>query len=266
MAMRVRIKDLTKIYSVKRAPLIALEGLCLDVRDGEFLSVVGPNGCGKTTLLRLIAGLDVATAGTINFLGVRRCESLVSMVWQSSALLPWRRVDGNIALPPEIKEKPWPVLKRITNRFLHLAGLKEFQGLYPYQLSGGMKQKTDLARALANDPEVILMDEPFANLDALTRCLLRQELLTLWEQDKKTVIFVTHDLEEAIFLADRVAMMTASPGRIREVMSLALPRPRTMMTLGHPHFVAAVKHIWSLLEKDVAQGPSPPEVAQAKTI
>lgn len=249
--MRVRIEELKKVFRLKRQELVALDGVNLDVRDQEFMAVVGPNACGKSTLLRLVAGLETPTSGTVKFLGTRRAESLVSMVWQTAALLPWRKVDNNVALPPEFKDKPRLLLKRITNRFLNLARLKEWEEYYPHQLSSGMKQRTDIARALANDPEVLLMDEPFANLDALTRGLLRQELLNLWEREKKTVIFVTHDLEEAVLLSDRVAVMTAAPGKINEVVEVNLPRPRNIMTQGHPSFARVVARLWCLLEADV---------------
>ncbi|HZH81809.1 MAG TPA: ABC transporter ATP-binding protein, partial [Phototrophicaceae bacterium] len=203
--MKVVVRGLTKVYTTHQGDLRAIGGINLDVRDREFFGIIGPTGCGKTTLLQIIGRLEAPSTGTVEFVGEQHAKSPVSMVFQDSALMPWRTVEENVPLGAEFRKEQPSVLKRIGQMFLEIVRLADFAGARPHELSGGMKQKVAIARALANDPEVVLMDEPFANLDAQTRLVMREELLRIWERDKKTVILVTHNLEEAVMLCDRIA-------------------------------------------------------------
>ncbi|MBI2361716.1 MAG: ABC transporter ATP-binding protein [Deltaproteobacteria bacterium] len=249
--MRVVIHGLTKEYVTGKWKIRALGGVSLEVRDREFFGVIGPTGCGKTTLLNIVAGLQTPTHGSVEFVGEKRTRAMVSMVFQDAALMPWRTVDRNVPLGPEFRGDPKPVYHRITQFFLEMVRLLDFGSAHPDELSGGMKQKVALARALANDPEVILMDEPFANLDAQTRLLLREELLRIWERDKKTVLLVTHNIEEAVMLCDRIAVMSAAPGVIKNVIAVDVRRPRTLKSMSDPDFVRCLEKIWDLLRYEV---------------
>jgi NitT/TauT family transport system ATP-binding protein len=204
-----------------------------------------------------MAGLEKQTTGSVEFVGERHTQSVVSMVFQDAALMPWRTVEENVPLGPEFRQEEASVYKRVSRFFLEVVRLLDFAGAQPHELSGGMKQKAAIARALANDPQVILMDEPFANLDAQTRLLMRDELLRIWERDKKTVILVTHNLEEAVMLCDRIAVMSARPGLIKETLTVDIPRPRTMKSMREPAFGKCMEKIWDLLryEVDAAMRP-----------
>jgi len=221
------------------------------VRDREFFGIIGPTGCGKTTLLHIMAGLEAATNGSVEFIGEKITRSVVSMVFQDAALMPWRTVEENVPLGPEFRKEQPSVLKRASQFFLEMVRLLDFSGARPAELSGGMKQKVAIARALANDPEVILMDEPFASLDAQTRLLLREELLRIWERDKKTVILVTHNLEEAVMLCDRIAVMSAAPSVVKRVVAVDVPRPRNFRSMRDPDFGRCMEQIWDLLRYEV---------------
>jgi NitT/TauT family transport system ATP-binding protein len=252
--MRVVIHGLTKTFVSGRKgerKVRALAGVDLEVRDREFFGVIGPTGCGKTTLLHILAGLEKPTDGTVEFVGEKRTEAMVSMVFQDAALMPWRTVADNVPLGPEFRKQSVPAYKRVTQFFLEVVRMLDFGGTHPMELSGGMKQKVAIARALANDPEVIVMDEPFANLDAQTRLLLREELLSIWEKHKKTVILVTHNIEEAVMLCDRVAVMSAAPGVVKSVVTIDVPRPRGIKSMGNPDFIRCLEKIWELLRSEV---------------
>jgi NitT/TauT family transport system ATP-binding protein len=249
--MRVVVHGLTKEFMTGQGKVRALAGVDLEVRDREFFGVIGPTGCGKTTLLNIVAGLQKPTNGSVEFVGEKRTQAMVSMVFQDAALMPWRTVDRNVPLGPEFRGDPKPMYQRVTQFFLEMVRLLDFSSAHPSELSGGMKQKVALARALANDPEVILMDEPFANLDAQTRLLLREELLGIWERDKKTVILVTHNIEEAVMLCDRVAVMSAAPGVVKNVITVDVRRPRTLKSMSDPDFVRCLEKIWDLLRYEV---------------
>jgi NitT/TauT family transport system ATP-binding protein len=249
--MKVVIHALTKEFSTARGPFRALGGIQFEVREQEFFGIIGPTGCGKTTLLQIIAGLDGPTQGSVEFVGDKRTKAMVSMVFQDSALMPWRTVEDNVPLGDEFRKEHPSLLKRVSQFFLEVVRLADFSGAQPHELSGGMKQKVAIARALANDPEVILMDEPFANLDAQTRLLLREELLRIWERDKKTVILVTHNLEEAVMLCDRIAVLSAPPAVVKSVITVDVPRPRTIRSMSSPDFARCVEKIWDLLRYEV---------------
>lgn len=249
--MRVVIHGLTKEFVTGQGKTRALAGVDLEVQDREFFGVVGPTGCGKTTLLNIIAGMEKPTMGTVEFVGEKRTQSLVSMVFQDAALMPWRTVERNVPLGPEFRKESASVSQRVAQFFLEIVRLLDFRASHPAELSGGMKQKVAIARALANDPEVILMDEPFANLDAQTRLLLREELLRIWERDKKTIILVTHNIEEAVLLCDRIAVMSAAPAVVKSVVRVDMPRPRNFKSMTDPDFVRCLEKIWDLLRYEV---------------
>jgi NitT/TauT family transport system ATP-binding protein len=249
MPRKLEISGLSKWFG----DLEALRGLDVAVERGEFIAVVGPSGCGKTTFLRMVAGLEPATSGTILLDGAPLSGpgGNRGFVFQNDSLLPWRTVLGNALIGPEVAGRVGAEERQRTLDLLKLVGLGGFEQYYPRQLSGGMRQRVNLARALAIDPDVLLMDEPFASLDAQTREIMQTELLRIWEQGRKTVLFVTHQIDEAVFLADRVLVFARRPGRLQENVEIELPRPRGLELKRTPDFVAYVDHIWKLIEDDV---------------
>ena len=267
--MKVVVHGLTKEFTTAQGKTRALGGVDLEVRDREFFGIIGPTGCGKTTLLHIMAGLQTSTNGAVEFIGEKRTKSVVSMVFQDAALMPWRTVEENVPLGAEFRKEHSSVLKRTSQFFLEMVRLLDFSGARPAELSGGMKQKVAIARALANDPEVILMDEPFASLDAQTRLLLREELLRIWERDKKTVILVTHNLEEAVMLCDRIAVMSAAPGVVKSIVPVDVPRPRNFRSMRDPDFSRCMEKIWDLLryevDKSMRENHPPPKTEPEKS-
>jgi NitT/TauT family transport system ATP-binding protein len=249
MPRKLEITALSKWFG----ELEALQNVDVAVEQGEFISVVGPSGCGKTTFLRIVAGLEPATSGTILLDG----KPLLGpggnrgFVFQNDSLLPWRTVLSNALIGPEVAGQVGAKERQRTLDLLKLVGLGGFENYYPRQLSGGMRQRVNLARALAIDPEVLLMDEPFASLDAQTREIMQTELLRIWEQGRKTVVFVTHQIDEAVFLSDRVLVFARRPGRLQESVEIDLPRPRNLAIKRAPEFVAYVDRIWKMIEHDV---------------
>jgi NitT/TauT family transport system ATP-binding protein len=224
----IRIAGLSKFFIKGRSEVKALEHFDLEVADGEFACLLGPSGCGKTTVLRIVAGLEAKTNGVVQVHGreVVGAGADRGMVFQEFALIPWRTVKRNIEFGLEVKGVPPENRTEISQKLIDLVGLKGFEQAHPRQLSGGMKQRVGIARALANEPAVLLMDEPFGSLDAQTRNLMQKELLRIWSATGKTILFVTHSVDEAVFLADRIAVMTARPGKVREAIEVGLPRPR----------------------------------------
>ncbi len=207
---------------------LAVFDVNLEVADGEFVCLLGPSGCGKTTLLRMAAGLDSPTEGEL-FLDNRKIEGVnkeCGFVFQEYVLFPWRTVKGNIEFGPEVKGMQKEERERISNHYIELVGLKGFENHYPHELSGGMKQRVGIARAYANSPKLLLMDEPFGALDAQTRNLMQGELLRIWQEEHISALFVTHSVDEAVYLADRVVVLSARPGTVKEIFDVALPRPR----------------------------------------
>ena len=247
--MQVIVDRLAKRYQDRRGrDVIALEDVSFSAASEEFLAILGPSGCGKSTLLGLVAGLLPASAGEIFFEGERRAgQPLTATVFQEFALFPWRTAQANVELG--LEELGLPAAERAARARRHIEqmGLRGFEDKYPHQLSGGMRQRVGIARALAVNPAVLLMDEPFSALDAQTRTLMMEELLALWERTRKTILYVTHNIQEAVFMADRVVVLSRRPGRVLDTVVIDLPRPRTEAMLGELAFVRAADRIWKLI-------------------
>ena len=252
-APKVSIRDLSVTYVTRGRSVTALDRVSLDVRTGEFLCVVGPSGCGKSTLLRVCAGLARQFTGHADVRADRPNVPLTAMVFQDHALLPWRTVQANVEFGPENRGVPRAARRARAREMLALVGLDGFADAYPHQLSGGMRQRVGIARALANDPEVLLMDEPLAALDAQTRAILQEELLRIWSGLGKTVIYVTHSLEEALLLGDRIVLMTARPGRVKRIFLVPLGRPRGLEARSAPEFGALFEQVWADLREEVVR-------------
>jgi len=234
-----------KIYNSGQDEVVALEEVSLNVADGEFVTVVGRSGCGKTTLLKLTAGLLAPTSGTITVAGdsVRSPLTNIGIVFQAPVLLAWRKTLDNVLLQIEARHLDVAAYRKKALDLLDLTGLKGFEDRYPNELSGGMQQRVSISRALVHDPPLLLMDEPFGALDAITRDEMNLELLRIWGEATKTIVFITHSIAEAVFLGDRVVVMTPRPGRIAEVIDLELPRPRNTDLRDTPEFTGYVRHI-----------------------
>jgi NitT/TauT family transport system ATP-binding protein len=245
----IRIGNLCKTFG----DLVAIDDVSLDIGQGEFFTIVGPSGCGKTTLLRILAGLERASSGHVEIdvaAGSGRPEN--SMVFQGDSILPWMTVWQNAAYGLRMRNVAAATIKEVVGHYLDRTGLTRFAGYYPHQLSGGMRQRVAIARAFANDPQILLMDEPFSALDAQNKLLLQEELLRIWEDDKKTVVFITHSVDEAVLLGDRVMVMTAQPGRLKLFVPVPLARPRNIMDLqGAPDYGDLVHRIWTSLRDEV---------------
>ncbi len=241
LPVAIDIRDLSLTFETADAPVTALSQVDLQVRSGEFVSLIGPSGCGKTTLLRVMADLARPTAGTITINGTSPAEARLARaygyVFQSPALYAWRTVKRNLTLPLEIMGVPGAERELRAAQYLSMVGLRDFAGKFPWQLSGGMQQRVSIARALSFEPRLLLMDEPFGALDEITRDHLNEQLLRLWEQTQKTVIFVTHSIPEAVFLSNRIVVMSPRPGRILTVIESNLPSDRTLDVRETPAFL-----------------------------
>jgi NitT/TauT family transport system ATP-binding protein len=250
--MQLRCQDLCKTYPTRNGGVPALRDVTFGIEEHEFVCIVGPSGCGKTTLLKLIAGLDEPTKGSITFTnGTQERRPRNSLVFQEHGLLPWMTVLDNVAIGLERSETNRSARRQRAMAFIERVGLAHFASSYPHELSVGMRQRTGIARALLADTPVLLMDEPFGSLDAQTKIVLREELLGLWTENRKLVIFVTHDIEEALLLGDRVLAMTGRPGRIREEIPVPLSRPRALSDIQRTDISEIKWHIWKMLEDEV---------------
>jgi NitT/TauT family transport system ATP-binding protein len=265
---RLVLERLSLAYEQRAGAFMALADVDLAIEDGEFVTIVGPSGCGKSTLLMLIAALLAPSRGAVRLDGrlVTAPGSDRALVFQDFALLPWRTVLANVALGLELKGVPAQKRDAIARRHIAMVGLGAFAGHYPHQLSGGMRQRVGIARALAVEPEVLLMDEPFGALDAQIRQVMGCELLRIWERGRKTIVFVTHDIDEAIYLADRTIVMSASPGRIIADIPITLQRPRPLEIRNDPAFTAYRQRIWDLLEQEVLASNSWEQPQPAATV
>jgi len=247
----IRIGALRKEYGGGDGRIVALDNIDLSVSPGEFVCIVGPSGCGKSTLLRILAGLDQATSGTLD-IDSTGWPVVNAMVFQDSGLFPWMNVEKNVGFGLMTRGVPSTESAVRVEAALKLVDLIKFRHHYPHQLSGGMRQRGAIARAFVTDPGMLLMDEPFASLDAQNRAILQAELVRLWEETKKTVVYITHSIEEALLLGDRIVVMTAHPGRIKTVIESPFPHPRDVMALSaSPEFGALKLSIWRILEEEV---------------
>lgn len=247
----VRMRALGKIYHSPRGDIEALSQIDLDIAEGEFLSVLGPSGCGKSTLLRCLAGLEEISAGSVELRGVPVTQppEAMGIVFQRDVLLDWRTVISNVLLPVEFRNLAKSDYLDRARELLRMFGLGEYEHRYPWELSGGMRQRAAICRALLDDPALLLMDEPFGALDAMTRDQLNVELQRIWTATGKTVLFITHSIPEAIFLSDRIAVMAREPGRIEEIVEIDLPRPRRLAVREDSRFAAYSAHIRSIFER-----------------
>jgi NitT/TauT family transport system ATP-binding protein len=249
--MRIRFESTSKEYARRDAgALAALAGIDLTVASGEFVAIVGPSGCGKSTLLLLAAGLLPASAGRIVFDGERADRPLTALVFQEFALFEWRTVLQNVRFGLEVRRVPAAERDRLAHEYIRLVGLDGFEARYPSELSGGMRQRVGIARALCVDPAILLMDEPLSALDAQTRQLMQDEILGIWERSRKTVLYVTHNIQEAAYLADRIAVLSRRPGRIRAVLPVPFARPRREALLADAAFGRFTQDVWSMIRDE----------------
>ncbi|WP_262030048.1 ABC transporter ATP-binding protein [Microvirga sp. Mcv34] len=241
----IEIRNLAKTYRTRGGDVPSLRPINLDITDGEFVAVVGPSGCGKSTLLKLVAGLIPPTEGEVQIGGVavREPPDDVGIVFQSPVLLPWRSVLRNVMMPVEVRRLDRESHLTRARKLLSMAGLEDFQNKYPWQLSGGMQQRAAICRALVHDPKIVLMDEPFGALDAMTRERMNLELQRIHHETGKTILLITHSIPEAVFLADRVVVMSERPGAIAAIYDVTLPRPRNLDVMGHPTFIELTQRI-----------------------
>jgi len=269
-SVKIRLRDIRKRFVVRGRPVDALAGIDLEIGAGEFFCIVGPSGCGKTTLLRILAGLETKTAGSIEIArdgssGLNGERPLNSMVFQEQSIFPWMNVRDNIAFGLKAQGLGRAERYRVAEPYSLKVGLTGFEDAFPHQLSGGMKQRVSIARAFATDPEILLMDEPFAALDEQTKLILQAELLRVWEELRKTVLYVTHSIDEAIVLADRILVMSARPGRIKDIcdVSTIFPRPRRVEAVkSSPQYGELFGRVWGQLRQEVLDATAQPEVTR----
>jgi NitT/TauT family transport system ATP-binding protein len=253
--MKVLIDHISKVYIDRRGESTeALQDIHFAIEENEFVVVVGPSGCGKSTLLNIIAGLLSSTSGQVIFEGTQTdSRPHTAVVFQDFALFPWRTVLKNIVYGLEERGVKWQEQVEIAKRYITLVGLQGFENKYPHQLSGGMKQRVSIARALANDPLLLLMDEPFSALDAQTRTLMQYELSKIWEETQKSLLYITHNIQEAVFLGDRVVVLSRRPGRILDIIKIDLPRPRGEHLTLEKRYLEYVDAIWGHIKKQAKE-------------
>lgn len=249
------INNINKTFSTPSGQISALQDINLSIGQGEFFCIVGPSGCGKTTLLRILAGLESASSGNVDMTASRQDRPLNSMVFQEQSIFPWLTVEDNVAYGLKMRGIPKKLRNQIAQHYIHMIGLSKFAKAYPCQLSGGMKQRVSVARAFANDPEILLMDEPFGALDEQNRMILQQELLKIWEGARKTTVFITHSIDEALCLGDRVMVMSIHPGTVKTIIDIDLPRPRDVSTIRTTtRYNELFQIIWLHLRDEVLKG------------
>lgn len=256
----------TKTFSFRHGMAVtAVENLSLDVQEGEFLCLLGASGCGKTTMINMFAGFIQPTSGRVLLRGqpITKIEPRCGMLFQSYALFPWKTVQSNVEFGLKMKGVPRQERRDIAQRFIEMVKLAGFENHYPSELSGGMQQRVTLARILAADPEVLLMDEPFAALDAMTRQIMQEELLQIQEQSKKSIVFITHNIDEALVLADRIAILSARPGRLKTIIENTLPKPRHVSVQLTPAYTELKSLVWSAVEDEVQQHMEAAQMANA---
>jgi NitT/TauT family transport system ATP-binding protein len=250
---KLELNGISMLYSRRGQRFEALRNISFEVEAGEFISIVGASGCGKTTLLRIVDGLTMPTRGEVRVDGgaVTKPGPDRGFVFQQDALFPWRTVLDNVVFGLEVQGKSKRESRERADGLIRLVGLEGFEQHFPHELSGGMRQRANLARALTIDPDILLMDEPFAALDAQTREIMQSELLRIWRSNRKTVMFVTHQIDEAVYLADRVVVMTSRPGQVKAILEVDIPRPRDLSVKRTPVFLELVDAIWKMIEEEV---------------
>jgi NitT/TauT family transport system ATP-binding protein len=252
LEQKIRFAGVGKTFDTRHGAFTAVDGITLDIAAGQFFVIVGPSGCGKTTLLRMAAGLEMPTRGTITIGRARTDRPGNAMVFQGDSIFPWMTVFDNAAYGLRMRNAPKSEVDEVVGHYLERTGLTRFAKSFPHQLSGGMKQRVSIARAFATDPEVLLMDEPFSALDEQNKTLLQEELLRIWEETKKTVLFITHSVDEAVTLGDTIMVMTAHPGRSKAIIDVPFPRPRNVLELrATPAYGELVYDIWGQLRDEV---------------
>lgn len=255
--VKIRLNHLTKSFQTPGGPVTALDNVSLDIPSGCFFMIVGPSGCGKTTLLRILANLDTPTSGSVEVSAPAEGRPGNSMVFQGDSLFPWMTVWDNAAYGLMLRHVPKGEIRDTVGHYLSRTGLTRFAKSYPHQLSGGMRQRVSIARAFANDPDILLMDEPFSALDEQNKLLLQEELLRIWEETRKTVLFITHSVDEAVTLGDRVMIMTAQPGCVKQIVDVPFERPRSVLELrSRPAYGQFVYSIWGQLRDEVQRARS----------
>jgi len=248
----ILVQNVTKSFPSRSGLVTAIQDIEFSVGSGEFFCIVGPSGCGKTTLLRILAGLETATSGEVTISVTQKDRPVNSMVFQEQSVFPWMTVRDNVAYGLRLRGIPRKARMEIAEQYISMIGLTKFAECYPHQLSGGMKQRVSVARAFANDPEILLLDEPFGALDEQNRLLLQQELLKIWEGMRKTAVFITHSIDEALCLGDRIMIMTAHPGTIKCILDNDLPRPRDISSIwGSTQYHLLFQEIWGILREEV---------------
>lgn len=251
-AAKISIRNLTKTFLTRDRIFTAVDDISLEIQAGTFFMIVGPSGCGKTTLLRIVAGLEKHTSGSVEVVHSHPGCPGNSMVFQGDSIFPWMTVWDNAAYGLKMRNVPKRQIRETVGHYLDRTGLSKFANAYPHQLSGGMKQRVSIARAFANDPEVLLMDEPFSALDEQNKTLLQEELLRIWDETKKTVLFITHSVDEAVTLGDKIMVMTAHPGRTKAIVDVPFARPRSVLELrATPQYGELVYKIWGYLREEV---------------
>jgi NitT/TauT family transport system ATP-binding protein len=249
--VKIRLRNLTKTFESRSGLVTALDNVSLDIPTGCFFMIVGPSGCGKTTLLRILADLETPSSGSIE-VAAPAGRPGNSMVFQGDSLFPWMTAWENAAYGLTMRKRPKAEIDEVVGHYLNRTGMTKFAKAYPHQLSGGMRQRISIARAFANDPDILLMDEPFSALDEQNRLLLQEELLRIWEESRKTVLFITHSVDEAVTLGDRIMIMTAQPGRTKQIVDVPFERPRDVLELhARPAYGELVYSIWGQLRDEV---------------
>lgn len=263
--IHIGIREVTKEFNVRGSTVTALDALSLDIPRGQFLVIVGPSGCGKTTLLRILAGLETPTTGSVEFRRGGDDRPQNSMVFQGDSIFPWMSVRDNAAFGLTMRGVPRSEVREAVDHYLAKTGLTSFANAYPHQLSGGMRQRVSIARAFANDPEVLLMDEPFSALDEQNKTLLQAELLRIWDETRKTVVFITHSVDEAVTLGDHIMVMSAQPGRAKARVDVPFERPRDVLELRHlDEYGEMVYDIWQQLRDEVSRSQKQTATAPAR--
>jgi NitT/TauT family transport system ATP-binding protein len=250
------IQNVSKTFDNRKVRVEAVKDFSLEIYEGELMCIVGSSGCGKSTLLNMLAGFIQPSAGKVMLHNeeIVKVEPRCGMIFQAYALFPWKTVKENIEFGLKMKGTPGTERRTVSDRYIKMVGLEGFEHSYPSQLSGGMRQRVALARVLANDPEILLMDEPFAALDAMTRQVMQEELVRIQEESRKTVVFVTHNIEEAVILSDRIAIMSARPGRLKQVLTNPLPKPRDAAVRQSAGLTQLKEQIWELVREEVLKG------------